>query len=117
MVDPVGFRFRPTDEEIVDYYLRSRSKNIDGNKSHVDKVINTVDIYSFDPWELPPQSSSMRNATMLLFGMEKGSKDNKYNGGERQSRKKRSCFLRKTGVNVNMINPTVQQPMKRKKKN
>lgn len=52
MVDqhPVGFRFLPTDEEIVEYYLRS--KNMDGNKRHVNEFINTVDICSFDPWEL-----------------------------------------------------------------
>ncbi|KAF8055018.1 hypothetical protein N665_1305s0005 [Sinapis alba] len=115
MVDPhpVGFRFLPTDEEIIDYYLRS--KNRDGNKSHVDEVINTVTICSFDPWELPSESSSIRNATM--FGIENGRKDNKYNRGERQSRNKSSGFWKKTGVTVNMINPTVQQPMTRKKKN
>lgn len=52
MVDPhpVGFRFRPTDEEIFNPYLKS--KNMDGNTSHVDEVISTVDIYSFDPSEL-----------------------------------------------------------------
>lgn len=52
MVDPhpVGFRFRPTDDEIVDHYLKS--KNMDGNTSHVDEVISTVDIYSFDPLQL-----------------------------------------------------------------
>lgn len=44
-------------------------------------------------------------------------KEDKYNRGGRQSRKKSSGFWKKTGVTVNMINPTVQQPMTRKKKN
>jgi len=34
MVNPVGFRFRPTKEEIVDHYLRPT--NFDGDTSHVD---------------------------------------------------------------------------------
>ncbi|KAF3512216.1 hypothetical protein F2Q69_00008197 [Brassica cretica] len=55
---PVGFRFHPTDEEIIGYYLRA--KNMDGNTTHVNEFINTVDIYSFDPWELPSNSSSIR---------------------------------------------------------
>ena len=46
----MGYRFRPTDEEIVVHYVRP--KNIESNTSHVDEVMNTVDIYSFDPWEL-----------------------------------------------------------------
>ncbi|CAA0381313.1 unnamed protein product [Arabidopsis thaliana] len=37
MVNPVGFRFRPTKEEIVDHYLRPT--NFDGDTSHVDRNI------------------------------------------------------------------------------
>jgi len=47
----VGLRFRPTDKEIVVDYLRP--KNSDRDTSHVDRVISTVTIRSFDPWELP----------------------------------------------------------------
>jgi len=54
-MNPVGFRFRPNDEEIVDHYLRP--KNLDSDTSHVDEVISTVDICSFDPWDLPCKSS------------------------------------------------------------
>ncbi|KAF2549515.1 hypothetical protein F2Q70_00019167 [Brassica cretica] len=53
MENRVGFRFIPTDEEIVDYYLRL--KNLGGDTSHVDKAISTVDICSFEPWELPSE--------------------------------------------------------------
>ncbi|KAH0915984.1 hypothetical protein HID58_030430 [Brassica napus] len=138
MVDPhpVGFRFHPTDEEIIGYYLRE--KNMD----------------SFDPWELPcksyrllhccietsaTHSSSIRKDDVWYFFARKDNKyvhtkkkvkttniteeplfskkEDKYNRGGRQSRKKSSGFWKKTGVTVNMINPTVQQPMTRKKKN
>ncbi|KAJ4914686.1 NAC domain-containing protein 5 [Raphanus sativus] len=100
MVDPhpVGFRFRPTEDEIVDHYLKS--KNMDGNTSHVDEVISTVDIYSFDPLELASQSSSTRKATnnVLYFFCRK-----EYNRGERQSRKTKSGSWKKTGVTTNIM--------------
>ncbi|KAF8044502.1 hypothetical protein N665_9219s0001, partial [Sinapis alba] len=99
MVDPhpVGFRFRPTDEEIVDHYLRS--KNMDGNTSHVDEVISTVDIYSFDPWELASHSITTRKATDYVWYFF-GRKDNR---GERQSRKTKSGFWKKTGVTTDIM--------------
>uniref|UniRef100_M4EWX1 NAC domain-containing protein n=2 Tax=Brassica TaxID=3705 RepID=M4EWX1_BRACM len=102
MVDPhpVGFRFRPTDEEIFNPYLKS--KNMDGNTSHVDEVISTVDIYSFDPLELASQSTSTRKETdnVLYFFCPK---DNRYNRGERQSRKTKSGSWKKTGVTTNIM--------------
>ncbi|XP_048613614.1 NAC domain-containing protein 5-like [Brassica napus] len=102
MVDPhpVGFRFCPTDEEIFNPYLKS--KNMDGNTSHVDEVISTVDIYSFDPSELASQSSWTRKETdnVLYFFCPK---ENRYNRGERQSRKTKSGSWKKTGVTTNIM--------------
>lgn len=46
---PPGFRFHPTDEELILHYLRNRSAAI---PCPVD-IIAEVDIYKFDPWELP----------------------------------------------------------------
>jgi hypothetical protein len=45
---PPGFRFHPTDEELVDYYLRKKvlSKKIDLD------VIKDVDLYKIEPWDL-----------------------------------------------------------------
>jgi hypothetical protein len=45
---PPGFRFHPTDEELVDYYLRKKvaSRRIDLN------VIKDVDLYKIEPWDL-----------------------------------------------------------------
>ncbi|XP_033138409.1 NAC domain-containing protein 5 isoform X2 [Brassica rapa] len=98
MENRVGFRFIPTDEEIVDYYLRL--KNLGGDTSHVDKAISTVDICSFEPWELPSKSRrESRDQIWYFFGR----KDNKYNRGERQSRKTRSGFWKKTGVTTEII--------------
>ncbi|CAN7038544.1 unnamed protein product [Brassica oleracea var. botrytis] len=100
MVDPhpVGFRFRPTDEEIFNPYLKS--KNMDGNTSHVDEVISTVDIYSFDPSELASHSSSKATDYVWYYFCRK---ENKYNRGERQSRKTKSGSWKKTGVTTNIM--------------
>ncbi|WOL18907.1 NAC domain-containing protein [Canna indica] len=44
-----GFRFHPTEEELLDFYLRSR---VQGKKLPLE-IISTVNLYRYDPWELP----------------------------------------------------------------
>ena len=46
---PPGFRFHPTDAELVGYYLK---RKVDGQEIELE-VIPVVDLYKFDPWELP----------------------------------------------------------------
>lgn len=45
---PPGFRFHPTDEELVDYYLR---KKVTSRRIDLD-VIKDVDLYKIEPWDL-----------------------------------------------------------------
>lgn len=46
---PRGFGFYPTDEELVSHYLKKKSL---GQK--IDhEIIPEVDIYKFEPWDLP----------------------------------------------------------------
>ncbi|KAM5562218.1 NAC domain-containing protein 82 [Rosa sericea] len=49
---PPGFRFSPTDVELVKYYLK---RKVMGKRLHV-KVIAEVDIYKYAPWDLPDKS-------------------------------------------------------------
>ncbi|KAM7459776.1 hypothetical protein LguiA_005508 [Lonicera macranthoides] len=46
---PPGFRFHPTDEELVAYYLK---RKINGRTIELE-VIPEVDLYKCEPWDLP----------------------------------------------------------------
>ena len=46
---PPGFRFHPTDEELVVHYLKRKVQSAPLPVS----IIAEVDLYKFDPWELP----------------------------------------------------------------
>lgn len=46
---PPGFRFHPTDVELLNYYLK---RKVIGAPSHL-KVISELDLYKYSPWDLP----------------------------------------------------------------
>ena len=46
---PPGFRFHPTDEELIIYYLK---RKINGRQIELE-IIPEVDLYKCEPWDLP----------------------------------------------------------------
>lgn len=46
---PPGFRFHPTDEELITYYLTPKVSE----KSFTSKAIADVDLNKCEPWDLP----------------------------------------------------------------
>ena len=50
-----GFRFHPTDEELVGFYLR---RKLDEKPLSIE-LIKQIDIYKFDPWDLPSMLVSL----------------------------------------------------------
>lgn len=67
---PPGFRFHPTDEELIDYYLR---KKISSKRIDLD-VIKDVDLYKIEPWDLQGMkkdtNSSLYNMHIFFFQTE-----------------------------------------------
>ncbi|RRT37162.1 hypothetical protein B296_00030022 [Ensete ventricosum] len=61
--DPVlpGFRFHPTDEELVGFYLRRKVEK----KCFSIEIIREIDIYKHDPWDLPSKLNSLSTSFML----------------------------------------------------
>ncbi|KAI0497749.1 hypothetical protein KFK09_020984 [Dendrobium nobile] len=50
---PPGFRFHPTDEELVVHFLKKKS--ISGPLPVT--IIAEIDLYKFDPWELSEKAN------------------------------------------------------------
>ncbi|CAG7908854.1 unnamed protein product [Brassica rapa] len=99
MENMVGLRFLPTDEELVDHYLRLKNHG-GSNTSPVDQVISTINICNFDPWELPRKSHDMESKDQVWYFF--GRKEKRYTRGERQIRKTKSGFWKKTGVTMDI---------------
>ncbi|XP_008782759.1 NAC domain-containing protein 2-like [Phoenix dactylifera] len=86
---PPGFRFHPTDEELILHYLRNRAASVPCPVS----IIAEVDIYKFDPWDLPAKA---------MFGDREwyffSPRDRKYPNGIRPNRAAASGYWKATGT-------------------
>lgn len=86
---PPGFRFHPTDEELVVHYLKKKASSIPLPVT----IIAEVDLYKFDPWELPGKAT---------FGEQEwyffSPRDRKYPNGARPNRAATSGYWKATGT-------------------
>ncbi|KAG6425718.1 hypothetical protein SASPL_116164 [Salvia splendens] len=88
---PPGFRFHPTDEELVDYYLRRKISN----RSIDLDVIKDVDLYKIEPWDLQElcRIGTEDQNEWYFFSH----KDKKYPTGTRTNRATTAGFWKATG--------------------
>ncbi|XP_020215106.1 NAC domain-containing protein 7 [Cajanus cajan] len=88
---PPGFRFHPTDEELVDYYLR---KKVASRRIDLD-VIKDVDLYKIEPWDLQEicRIGTEEQNEWYFFSH----KDKKYPTGTRTNRATAAGFWKATG--------------------
>lgn len=86
---PPGFRFHPTDEELIMFYLRNQALS----KPCPVAIIPEVDIYKFDPWDLP-EKAEFGEKEWYFFTP----RDRKYPNGVRPNRAAVSGYWKATGT-------------------
>ncbi|GAA0159862.1 hypothetical protein Leryth_024938 [Lithospermum erythrorhizon] len=88
---PPGFRFHPTDEELVGYYLR---KKVASQRIDLD-VIRDIDLYRIEPWDLQEKCRiGYEEQNEFYFFSHK---DKKYPTGTRTNRATMAGFWKATG--------------------
>ncbi|KAE8723459.1 Transcription factor JUNGBRUNNEN 1 [Hibiscus syriacus] len=86
-----GFRFHPTDEELLGFYLR---RKVDNTPLRIE-LIAQIDIYKFDPWDLPTETSGSVGDGDSYFFCRRG---RKYKNSIRPNRVTGSGFWKATGI-------------------
>ncbi|CBI18995.3 unnamed protein product, partial [Vitis vinifera] len=93
---PPGFRFHPTDEELVMHYLCRKC----ASQSIAVPIIAEIDLYKFDPWQLPE---------MALYGEKEwyffSPRDRKYPNGSRPNRAAGTGYWKATGADKPIGHP------------
>ncbi|KAG6408649.1 hypothetical protein SASPL_131667 [Salvia splendens] len=84
-----GFRFHPTEEELVEFYLR---RKVEGKRFNVE-LITFLDLYRYDPWELPALAAIGEKEWYFYVP-----RDRKYRNGDRPNRVTTSGYWKATGA-------------------
>ncbi|KAK1266853.1 NAC domain-containing protein 78 [Acorus gramineus] len=87
---PPGYRFHPTDVELIRYYLRRKVMH----KRILGDAISEVELYKFSPWDLPDKSCSQSRDLEWYFFCPR---DRKYTNGSRMNRATETGYWKTTG--------------------
>ncbi|KAF5727614.1 NAC domain-containing protein 2-like [Tripterygium wilfordii] len=86
---PAGFRFHPTDDELVNHYLIRKC----AGQSISVPIIAEINLYKYDPWQLPD---------IALYGEKEwyffSPRDRKYPNGSRPNRAAGTGYWKATGA-------------------
>ena len=61
---PPGFRFHPTDEELVIHYLCRKC----ASQPIAVPIVAEIDLYKYDPWDLPGTNQFSSFIQTIIFG-------------------------------------------------
>nr|XP_009387368.1 PREDICTED: NAC domain-containing protein 21/22-like [Musa acuminata subsp. malaccensis] len=95
---PPGFRFYPSDEELVCHYLY---KKVLSNGGSAEGTMVEVDLHTREPWELPDAAKLSANE-WYFFSF----RDRKYASGSRANRATKSGYWKATGKDRTIYDPT-----------
>ncbi|VFQ95250.1 unnamed protein product [Cuscuta campestris] len=84
-----GFRFHPTDEELVGFYLKKKVLD----KPLSIELIKQLDIYKYDPWDLPKLAGTGEKEWYFYCP-----RDRKYRNSVRPNRVTKAGFWKATGT-------------------
>lgn len=88
---PVGYGFHPSDEELVNHFLRLKMR---GGSDHVVSTIAEVNVCDFEPWELPGKSAIQSNDPECYFFSPR---NYKYSKSQRANRTTKAGYWKGTG--------------------
>ncbi|KAL3019466.1 hypothetical protein AAZX31_05G085200 [Glycine max] len=86
---PPGFRFHPSDEELIVHYLRNKVTS----SPFPTSFIAEIDLYNYNPWELPSKAL-FREDEWYFFTP----RDRKYPNGVRPNRAAASGYWKAIGT-------------------
>ncbi|XWS73724.1 hypothetical protein CRYUN_Cryun02cG0153000 [Craigia yunnanensis] len=84
---PPGFRFHPSDEELIIHYLQNKVTS----RPLPASVIAEIDLYKYNPWELPKKALSGEDEWYFF-----SPRDRKYPNGKRPNRAAASGYWKAT---------------------
>lgn len=100
---PPGFRFHPTDEELVVQYLSRKALS----RPLPASIIPEFDVCKSDPWDLPGDSEQER----YFFS----TREAKYPNGNRSNRATCSGYWKATGIDKKIVSSKINEVVGMKK--
>ncbi|KAL7114764.1 hypothetical protein ACP275_04G142000 [Erythranthe tilingii] len=95
---PPGFRFHPTDEELITYYLTNKVSDFE----FTTRAVADVDLNKCEPWDLPGKAS-MGEKEWYFFSQ----RDRKYPTGLRTNRATEAGYWKTTGKDKEIFRGSV----------
>ncbi|KAI3526603.1 hypothetical protein L1887_05860 [Cichorium endivia] len=93
---PPGFRFYPSDEELVCHYLYKKIANEDVLKG----TLVEIDLHVCEPWQLP-EVAKLNSSEWYFFSF----RDRKYATGYRTNRATKTGYWKATGKDKSVVDP------------
>ncbi|KAK9699653.1 hypothetical protein RND81_08G187400 [Saponaria officinalis] len=103
---PPGFRFHPTDEELITYYLVNKISD----PTFTGRAVTDVDLNKCEPWDLPGKAK-MGEKEWYFFNM----RDRKYPTGVRTNRATNTGYWKTTGKDKEIYNSVTTELVGMKK--